>query len=59
MWHDGRNHFERKNIACRWNQKKVLAANRAGITKVLLPKENEKDIEEIPDNVRKKMKSVL
>lgn len=40
-------------------KEKVLAANRAGITKVLLPKENEKDIEEIPDNVRKKMKFVF
>ncbi|HSL84228.1 MAG TPA: endopeptidase La, partial [Thermoanaerobaculia bacterium] len=31
---------------------KVLAAFRAGITEVLLPRENEKDLEEIPDEVR-------
>jgi len=40
-------------------KEKVLAANRAGIKKVLLPKENEKDIEEIPENVRRKMKFVF
>jgi ATP-dependent Lon protease len=31
---------------------KVLAAYRAGITEVILPKENEKDLEEIPAEVR-------
>lgn len=40
-------------------REKVLAAHRAGIRKVLLPKENERDIEEIPPNVRKKMRFVL
>src|SRR5262245_63343585 len=32
-------------------KEKVLAANRAGIKKVLMPAENEKDIEEICDRV--------
>lgn len=40
-------------------KEKVLAANRAGITKVLIPIENEKDLEEIPDNVKKKIEFVL
>lgn len=40
-------------------REKVLAAHRAGIKKVLLPAENEADIEEIPANVRKKMEFVL
>jgi ATP-dependent Lon protease len=40
-------------------REKVLAAHRAGIKKVLLPVENEKDIEEIPPNVRKKLEFVL
>jgi ATP-dependent Lon protease len=31
---------------------KVLAAFRAGITEVILPRENEKDLEEIPEEVR-------
>ncbi|MDD4564360.1 MAG: endopeptidase La [Eubacteriales bacterium] len=40
-------------------REKVLAANRAGIKKVLLPAENEVDIEEIPSNVRRKLEFVL
>ncbi|MSU01467.1 endopeptidase La [Tissierella pigra] len=39
-------------------KEKVLAANRMGIKKVLLPLENEKDLEEIPDKIRRKMKFV-
>ncbi len=31
---------------------KVLAAHRAGIRKILLPKENEKDLSEIPEEIR-------
>ena len=34
---------------------KVLAASRAGITKVILPIDNERDLEEIPEDVRGKM----
>jgi ATP-dependent Lon protease len=34
---------------------KVLAAARAGITKVILPAENERDLEEIPSDVRERM----
>lgn len=40
-------------------REKVLAAHRAGIKKVLLPKENEPDIDEIPSAVRKEMDFVL
>ncbi|MDD2189474.1 MAG: endopeptidase La [Eubacteriales bacterium] len=40
-------------------REKVLAAHRAGIKKVLLPAENEADIEEIPSNVRKRLEFVL
>ncbi len=40
-------------------REKVLAAYRAGIRKVLLPKDNEADIDDIPSNVRKKMEFVL
>ena len=33
-------------------KEKVLAAHRAGIREVILPSENDKDIEELPQNVR-------
>jgi ATP-dependent Lon protease len=40
-------------------KEKVLAAHRAGIKKVLIPTENEKDIEEIPATVLKTVELVL
>ncbi|HBG5343264.1 TPA: endopeptidase La [Clostridioides difficile] len=40
-------------------KEKLLAAHRAGITKVLIPKECEADLDEIPENVREKMEFVL
>ncbi|HLO02915.1 MAG TPA: endopeptidase La [Symbiobacteriaceae bacterium] len=36
-------------------KEKVLGAHRAGITEIILPKENEKDLEEVPGNIRKKL----
>jgi ATP-dependent Lon protease len=39
-------------------KEKLLAALRAGITTVFIPKENEKDLAEIPDNVRKHLKLI-
>ena len=36
-------------------KEKVLAANRAGIKKVILPVDNEKDLEDIPTNVKRKL----
>ena len=36
-------------------KEKILAAFRAGIFEVVIPEENEKDLEEIPDDVREKM----
>ena len=37
-------------------KEKLLAAHRYGITEAILPKENEKDLAEIPDVVKKEMK---
>ena len=37
-------------------KEKVLAARRAGITTVILPRRNEKDLEEVPEQVKKDMK---
>jgi ATP-dependent Lon protease len=39
-------------------KEKLLAALRAGITTVFIPKENEKDLAEIPDNVKKHLKII-
>lgn len=33
-------------------KEKVIAAQRSGITKILLPKDNEKDVSDIPEEVR-------
>jgi len=38
---------------------KVLAAARAGIMKVILPAENERDLDEIPSDVRERMEFTL
>ncbi len=40
-------------------REKVLAAHRAGIKKILLPRDNEKDIEELPASVRRDLDFVL
>lgn len=37
-------------------KEKVLAAKRAGVKEIILPKENEKDLMEVPDRHRKGMK---
>ncbi|HJQ59745.1 MAG TPA: endopeptidase La [Vineibacter sp.] len=39
-------------------KEKLLAALRGGLTTVLIPKENEKDLAEIPDNVKKALNIV-
>jgi ATP-dependent Lon protease len=39
-------------------KEKLLAALRSGITTVFIPKDNEKDLAEIPDNVKKHLKLV-
>ncbi len=36
-------------------KEKVLAAHRAGIKTVILPKENQKDLEDIPKKVQKEI----
>ena len=37
-------------------KEKVLAAKRAGITTVVLPRLNEKDLEDIPEAIRQEMR---
>ena len=40
-------------------KEKVLAAHRAGIKRILLSKENEQDLNDIPEDVRKQLKFTL
>lgn len=40
-------------------KEKVLAAHRAGLKVVLLPRENEQDLDDIPEEVRKSIKFIL
>jgi ATP-dependent Lon protease len=40
-------------------REKVLAAQRAGISKVVLPRENEADLEDLPREARKEIEFVL
>lgn len=40
-------------------KEKVLAAHRADVKTIVLPKDNEKDLEEIPANVRKDLKFIF
>ena len=40
-------------------KEKVLAAHRAGIKTLILPRKNEKNLEEIPKQVRRKLEFVL
>jgi ATP-dependent Lon protease len=37
-------------------KEKLLAAHRQGILQVVLPRDNEKDLVDIPENIRKEMK---
>ncbi len=37
-------------------KEKLLAAHRAGLFEIILPKENEKDVAEVPENLRSAMK---
>jgi ATP-dependent Lon protease len=40
-------------------KEKTLAARRAGINTVILPRANQKDLRELPDNVRNEMKFIF
>jgi ATP-dependent Lon protease len=40
-------------------KEKVLAAHRSGLTTVILPKRNEQDVDDVPDEIRESMKFVF
>ena len=40
-------------------KEKVLAARRSGLRRVILPKDNQKDLRDLPDNVRAEMEFIF
>jgi ATP-dependent Lon protease len=40
-------------------KEKVLAARRVGIKRVILPRENQKDLSELPEDVAKEMEFIF
>ena len=40
-------------------KEKVLAAHRAGVTKVILPEDNEKDLDEIPQQIKDELQFIF
>ncbi len=40
-------------------KEKTLSAHRAGLTKIILPAENEKDLDDIPESVKKTLRLCL
>lgn len=40
-------------------KEKILAAHRAGVSKVIIPRDNEKDLKEIPHKILRNMKIIL
>ncbi|MGY0211893.1 S16 family serine protease, partial [Bacillus cereus] len=40
-------------------KEKTLSAHRAGLTKIILPAENEKDLDDIPESVKENLTFVL
>ncbi|WP_096202784.1 endopeptidase La [Bacillus sp. FJAT-45350] len=40
-------------------KEKSMSAHRAGITKIIMPKDNEKDLEDIPESVRDELEFIL
>ena len=37
-------------------KEKVIAAHRAGVERIILPRRNEKDLREVPDEVKQQLK---
>ena len=54
--HDGRNYGRGRVLPIGGLKEKLLAAHRQGIFEMVLPKDNEKDLVDIPENIRKEMK---
>jgi len=55
--HDGRDHAAWRVLPIGGLKEKLLAAHRGGIKTVLIPDENQKDLVEIPDNIKAALRS--
>ena len=40
-------------------REKIIGSHRAGIRKIILPDENKKDLDEIPDDIKKDIKFIF
>ncbi|MDP3066890.1 MAG: S16 family serine protease, partial [Methanobacteriaceae archaeon] len=40
-------------------KEKILAAHRAGIKRVILPKDNENDLDDVPDDIKAELEFIL
>ena len=56
--HDRRDTLRGRVLPIGGLKEKALSAHRAGITNVLFPEENKKDLEDIPESVRKDLKLI-
>jgi ATP-dependent Lon protease len=54
-----RDHVARQSAAVGGIREKVLAAQSAGITTVILPRRNERDLEDVPTELRQKLEFVF
>jgi len=45
-----------ENFTSRRYKRKLLAAYRYGVEEVILPKQNQKDLEKVPEEVKRKLK---
>lgn len=52
---DGRDYLAGNVLPVGGIKEKVLAAHRIGIRRILLPRENQRDLEDIPDSVRNEL----
>jgi len=63
VWHDiamtGEITLRGKVLPVGGVKEKVLGARRAGITTVILPRHNEKDLEDVPSHIRDEMKYIF
>jgi predicted ATP-dependent protease len=53
---DGRDYAAPQGAAGRGIKEKVLAANRAGVKEVLLPRLNEPDLDDVPEEARRALR---